>query len=82
MSQFMIWSRVEVRQGGFVAVATAIPCSAGQPCAPEERTLECGTRDGAEAAAARLAQSLSEDIHARGGRVSPGSSAAQASPLY
>jgi hypothetical protein len=82
MSQFMIWSRVEVRHGSFVAVATAIPCNATRPRVPEERTLECDTRDGAEQAAARLAQSLSDDIHARGGRVPPGSRATQASPLY
>ncbi|HEX7466377.1 MAG TPA: hypothetical protein VF309_07040 [Usitatibacter sp.] len=82
MSRFMIWSRVEVRHGTFVAVATAIPCKAGEPGVPEERTLECGTRDGAEAAAARLAQSLSDDIHARGGRVPAGSRATEASPLY
>ena len=62
MSRFMIWSRVEVRHGSFVAVATAIPCNAREPRAPEERTLECGTRDGAEAAAAGLAQSLSNDL--------------------
>jgi hypothetical protein len=82
MSQFMIWSRVEVRQGGFVAIATAIPCGIREPRTPEERTLECGTRDGAEAAAARLAQDLSDDIHARGGRVPAGSRATQVSPLY
>lgn len=82
MSRFMIWSRVEVRQGGFVAVATAIPCSTGEPRVPEERTLECDTRDGAEAAAARLARSLSDDIHARGGRVPATSRATDASPLY
>jgi hypothetical protein len=82
MSQFMIWSRVEVRQGGFVAVATAIPCGTGEPRPPEERTLECGTRDGAEEAAARLAQALSDDIHARGGRVSANSRVTQGSPLY
>ena len=82
MSQFMIWSRVEVRHEGFVAVATAIPCGTREPRTPEERTLECSTRDGAEAAAARLAQALSDDIHARGGRVSAGSRVTQASPLY
>ncbi|HEX7559106.1 MAG TPA: hypothetical protein VF386_07895 [Usitatibacter sp.] len=82
MSRFMIWSRVELRHGGFVAVATAIPCGTREPRAPEERALECDTRDGAEAAAARLAQSLSDDIHARGGRASAASRATEASPLY
>ena len=82
MSHFMIWSRVEIRHGAFVAVATAIPCGNGQSRAPEERTLECDTCDGAEQAAARLAQSLSDDIHARGGRAPAGSRATEASPLY
>ena len=78
----MIWSRVELRRGSFVAVATAIPCNAREPRALEERTLECGTRDGAEAAAARLAQALFDDIHARGGRVPAGSRASEAPPPY
>jgi hypothetical protein len=82
MSQFMIWSRVEKRHGAFVAVATAIPCNTEERCAPEERTAECATRDGAEAAAASLAQSLSDDIHARGGRVSAESRPARTSSVY
>lgn len=83
MSQFMIWSRIEERPGGcFVAIASAIPCSAGERCAPEERTLECDSRDGAEEAAERLARALIDEMHARGRRASGESQIAGAAALY
>ena len=49
----MIWSRVELRHGSFVAIATAIACNTREVGSPEERTLECDMRDPAEALAAR-----------------------------
>ena len=68
MSRFMVWSRIEERRGGsFLAIASAIPCSAGERCAPEERTLECDSRDGAEEAAERLALALIDEMHSRAG---------------
>jgi hypothetical protein len=83
MSQFMVWSRIEVRRGGgFVAIATALPCNAGRHRAPEERKLECDSRDGAEEAAARLARALFDDIHAQGRRASRASELPETSPLY
>jgi hypothetical protein len=83
MSQFMIWSRVEVRDaGGFTAIVTAIPCDSAERLAPEERTLDCGTRHGAEAAATCIARSLSDDIHARGGRASRAPRVRETSSVY
>jgi hypothetical protein len=83
MSQFMIWSRIEMRQGGrFVAIASAIPCSAGQHSAPEQRTLECDSRNGAEAAAGRLARALIDEMHARRRRLAGVPQAAPVSPFY
>jgi hypothetical protein len=70
MSQFVIWSRVEAQQNGrFIAIASAIPCNSEERCAPEERSLACESRSAAEAASATLARALTDDIHARGGRV-------------
>jgi hypothetical protein len=66
MSRFMIWSRIEARhEGRFVAIASAIPCDSKARRAPEERTFECDSRSAAEAAAARLAHALFDDLHAR-----------------
>ena len=83
MSRFMIWSRVEtLADGRFVAIASAIACNPEERCAPEERSLPCENRPGAETAAARLARALSDDIHARGGRVAGEREGHPRSPLY
>lgn len=83
MSRFMIWSRTEQRHGGrFVAIASAIPCSSGERCAPKERTLECDSRNGAEEAATRLARALLDELRARGRRASGESRIAGAAAPY